>query len=92
MMPRVTFKADPTLPPHKGGRFWTHAPGGRKQDALPKDAAPGTKAPYRLVEPVRYESGQSFDATEAEAEWLVAHYPQCFTVQRAVPTESDGES
>lgn len=69
-MPKVRFTAKPGLPADKGGKQWLHARGGRKY------AEDGS---FRLVEPVFFQSGKSYDVSASEAQWLLNCGPDgCF--------------
>lgn len=75
-MVKVKFTAKPGLPERKGGRRWLH----KKAAMEPYDEEGEPRT--RLVEPVWFESGKTYEVTEWEAEVLtsVPPYNACFQV------------
>lgn len=77
-MPKVRFTAKPGLPATRGGKQWLHTKGGRKYADDGKT--------YRLVEPVYFESGKSYDVSASEAQWLLNCGPDdCFSIVESKP-------
>lgn len=67
---KVVFTADPRLPADQGGKRWLHSWGGRKLDSDGKT--------WRMVEPTYFESGKTYDVSDADAAWLVNNIPTAF--------------
>lgn len=84
-MPKVRFSAKAGLPAQKGGKKWLHRKGGWQL------RADGTKT---LVEPIYFDSGKTYEVTEAELAWLLACGPEgCFSeVEAPKPKKVDKET